>query len=305
MAGPLARRRPPSHHQRSDASQVLRARHVPVPSGAGLHVGHCEGYTATDVITRWKRMSGFNVLHPMGWDAFGLPAENYAIKHGVHPRVTTEAAIANFRRQIDSVGFAYDWDARDQHHRSGVHEVDAVDLPAAVEARPRLRGRRPHQLVPRRQDRPGQRGGEPGALRALRHAGRAQGHAAVAAAHHPLRRSPARGSGRAGLARVDAWRCSATGSAAAKGPRCCSRAPRRCQGGRSACSRRGPTPCYGATYMVLAPEHPLVGGADDARAAQRGRGLPAAGPLQERPRAHRSGQGQDRRGDRRDARSTP
>jgi leucyl-tRNA synthetase len=82
----------------------------PYPSGAGLHVGHCEGYTATDIITRWKRMQGFSVLHPMGWDAFGLPAENYAIKHGVHPRVTTEQAIANFRRQIDAVGFAYDWE---------------------------------------------------------------------------------------------------------------------------------------------------------------------------------------------------
>ena len=81
----------------------------PYPSGAGLHVGHCEGYTATDIITRWKRMQGWNVLHPMGWDAFGLPAENYAIKHGIHPRVTTAAAIATFRRQIDSVGFAYDW----------------------------------------------------------------------------------------------------------------------------------------------------------------------------------------------------
>ncbi len=82
----------------------------PYPSGSGLHVGHCEGYTATDIITRWKRMQGYNVLHPMGWDAFGLPAENYAIKTGIHPRVTTEAAIANFRRQIDSVGFCYDWD---------------------------------------------------------------------------------------------------------------------------------------------------------------------------------------------------
>ena len=92
----------------------------PYPSGAGLHVGHCEGYTATDVITRWKRMAGFRVLHPMGWDAFGLPAENYAIKHGVHPRETTKAAIANFRRQIDSVGFAYDWsreiDTTDPHY---------------------------------------------------------------------------------------------------------------------------------------------------------------------------------------------
>jgi leucyl-tRNA synthetase len=82
----------------------------PYPSGSGLHVGHCEGYTATDIVSRWKRMQGFNVLHPMGWDAFGLPAENYAIKTGIHPRKTTEQAVANFRRQIDSVGFSYDWD---------------------------------------------------------------------------------------------------------------------------------------------------------------------------------------------------
>jgi leucyl-tRNA synthetase len=82
----------------------------PYPSGAGLHVGHCEGYTATDIITRMKRMQGFNVLHPMGWDAFGLPAENYAIKTGIHPKITTEKAVENFRRQIDAVGFCYDWD---------------------------------------------------------------------------------------------------------------------------------------------------------------------------------------------------
>jgi leucyl-tRNA synthetase len=75
-----------------------------------LHVGHCEGYTATDIVTRWKRMQGFAVMHPMGWDAFGLPAENYAIKTGIHPRITTEKAVATFRRQIDSVGFAYDWE---------------------------------------------------------------------------------------------------------------------------------------------------------------------------------------------------
>ena len=82
----------------------------PYPSGSGLHVGHCEGYTATDIITRFKRMQGWNVLHPMGWDAFGLPAENFAIKTGIHPRVTTDKAIANFKRQINSIGFAYDWD---------------------------------------------------------------------------------------------------------------------------------------------------------------------------------------------------
>ena len=82
----------------------------PYPSGDGLHVGHPEGYTATDILCRYKRMKGFEVLHPMGWDAFGLPAENYAISTGVHPRVTTEKNCATFRRQIDSLGFSYDWD---------------------------------------------------------------------------------------------------------------------------------------------------------------------------------------------------
>ncbi|WP_395753416.1 leucine--tRNA ligase [Prosthecobacter sp.] len=82
----------------------------PYPSGAGLHVGHPEGYTATDIIGRFKKMSGYNVLHPMGWDAFGLPAEQYAIKTGTHPRVTTEKNVANFTKQLKSLGFAYDWD---------------------------------------------------------------------------------------------------------------------------------------------------------------------------------------------------
>ena len=81
----------------------------PYPSGAGLHVGHPEGYTATDILARYKRMRGFNVLHPIGWDAFGLPAEQYAIKTGQHPRITTETNVANFKRQIQSLGFSYDW----------------------------------------------------------------------------------------------------------------------------------------------------------------------------------------------------
>src|SRR5688572_27215556 len=81
----------------------------PYPSGAGLHVGHPEGYTATDILSRYKRMRGFNVLHPMGWDAFGLPAEQYAIQTGVHPALTTKKAIDNFRRQLKRFGFSYDW----------------------------------------------------------------------------------------------------------------------------------------------------------------------------------------------------
>jgi len=82
----------------------------PYPSGAGLHVGHPEGYTATDILARYKRMKGFNVLHPMGWDAFGLPAEQYAVQTGTHPSLTTRQNIDNFRRQIQALGFSYDWD---------------------------------------------------------------------------------------------------------------------------------------------------------------------------------------------------
>lgn len=81
----------------------------PYPSGSGLHVGHVEGYTATDIIARFKRQKGFNVLHPMGWDSFGLPAEQYAIRTGTHPAETTKNNIDNFRRQLRSLGFSYDW----------------------------------------------------------------------------------------------------------------------------------------------------------------------------------------------------
>jgi leucyl-tRNA synthetase len=89
----------------------------PYPSGAGLHVGHPEGYTATDIMARYKRMKGFNVLHPMGWDAFGLPAEQYAIETGTHPRKTTEKNVKRFRSQLKALGFSYDWD----------REVDTTD----------------------------------------------------------------------------------------------------------------------------------------------------------------------------------
>ena len=89
----------------------------PYPSGAGLHVGHPEGYTATDIVSRYLRAQGYNVLHPMGWDAFGLPAEQYAINNNVHPAETTRKNIANFRRQIQSLGLSYDWD----------REVDTTD----------------------------------------------------------------------------------------------------------------------------------------------------------------------------------
>jgi leucyl-tRNA synthetase len=105
---PTAAELPPKHY-------ILDM--FPYPSGAGLHVGHPEGYTATDILSRYRRAAGFNVLHPMGWDAFGLPAEQYAIKTGQHPRKTTEANIATFKRQIKSLGFSYDWS----------REVDTTD----------------------------------------------------------------------------------------------------------------------------------------------------------------------------------
>jgi leucyl-tRNA synthetase len=82
----------------------------PYPSGSGLHVGHLEGYTATDIVSRYKRMKGFNVLHPMGWDAFGLPAEQYAVKTGIHPAITTAQNITTFKRQMKAVGLSYDWE---------------------------------------------------------------------------------------------------------------------------------------------------------------------------------------------------
>ena len=82
----------------------------PYPSGSELHVGHPEGYTATDILARYKRMKGFNVLHPIGWDAFGLPAEQYAVKTGTHPKITTENNINRFREQLQAIGFSYDWD---------------------------------------------------------------------------------------------------------------------------------------------------------------------------------------------------
>jgi len=89
----------------------------PYPSGSGLHIGHPEGYTATDILARYKRARGFDVLHPMGWDAFGLPAEQHAVKTGTHPAANTQNNIANFRRQIKALGFSYDWD----------REIDTTD----------------------------------------------------------------------------------------------------------------------------------------------------------------------------------
>ena len=102
----------------------------PYPSGAGLHVGHPLGYIGTDVYARFQRMNGRNVLHAMGYDAFGLPAEQYAVQTGQHPRVTTEANIANMRRQLRALGLGHDPRRGPADHRRAVLPLDPVDLPA-------------------------------------------------------------------------------------------------------------------------------------------------------------------------------
>ncbi|MFK7817231.1 MAG: class I tRNA ligase family protein, partial [Planctomycetaceae bacterium] len=93
----------------SDKEKMYVLDMFPYPSGSGLHVGHPEGYTATDITCRFARMQGKQVMHPMGWDSFGLPAEEHAVKTGTHPRETTEKNIDTFRRQLKMLGFSYDW----------------------------------------------------------------------------------------------------------------------------------------------------------------------------------------------------
>ncbi len=110
----------------------------PYPSGDGLHVGHCRNYVPTDVISRYYRMRGYNVLHPMGWDAFGEPAEQAATRHGIHPRQSTDRNTANFRRQFEMLGIGFDWSREIELVIAGVLPLDAVHLHAALRARPGL-----------------------------------------------------------------------------------------------------------------------------------------------------------------------
>ena len=152
MAGPLGRRarvldaepdrparRGPARPRRRPSLFVLDM--FPYPSGMGLHVGHPLGYIATDVYARFQRMNGFNVLHAMGYDAFGLPAEQYAVQTGQHPRVTTEQNIATMKRQLRALGLGARPAARSGHDRRVVLPLDAVDLPADLQLLVRRRRR--------------------------------------------------------------------------------------------------------------------------------------------------------------------
>ena len=106
----------------------------PYPSGAGLHVGHPLGYIASDIYARYKRQNGFNVLNPMGYDAYGLPAEQYAIQTGQHPAVTTETNIARYREQLDKIGFSHATDRKARTHmRPKILQVDTVGFPEDVQ----------------------------------------------------------------------------------------------------------------------------------------------------------------------------
>ena len=138
------------------------------PSGHA-HVGHVRNYIIGDVMARTKRMRGFNVLHPFGWDAFGLPAENAAIKTGTHPETSTLDNIAHMKGQLQRLGISYAWDARDRDVPARLLQVQPVDLPEDVRARPGLPAALDGQLVSELSDRAGQRAGRRRRLLALRH----------------------------------------------------------------------------------------------------------------------------------------
>ena len=296
----------------------------PYPSGAGLHVGHPEGYTATDILARYRRALGYNVLHPMGWDAFGLPAEQYAIKTGQHPRKTTEQNIATFKRQIKSLGFSYDWS----------REVDTTDPqyfrwtqwiflqlynswfnPQTNKAEPIETLPYPPELQSGQASRLPAAGVPPAELERKRRAYRDSKRLAYVTeapvwwceqlgtvlaneevvdgksevGGFPVVRKPMR----QWMLRITAYaerllagprtrltgatrsrRCSATGSGAAKGAEVdfaiaeCGVRSAECENGIRVFTTR-PDTLFGATYMVLAPEHKLVDAHHHPGAARR------------------------------------
>ena len=139
----------------------------PYPSGNGLHVGHWRGYVISDVWSRYKMLQGYYLIHPMGWDAFGLPAENYAIKMGVHPAISTAENVKNIKKQINDIAAIYDWDMEVNTTDPNFYKLDSVDLCKNVQRGTGLRKRVSDQLVSVLQDRTGKRGSGKRLLRTL------------------------------------------------------------------------------------------------------------------------------------------
>ncbi len=189
----------PGGRLRPDKAYVLEM--LPYPSGEP-HIGHLKNYTIGDAIAHFRRRTGHRVLHPMGFDAFGLPAENNAIKTGVHPRVATDESIAQFQKAFRSWGISIDWSRELATHEPEYYRWTQWICPAAVQARSRLPQGVGGQLVPARPDGAGQRAGDRRPLRALRPRGRAAPARAVVLPHHRLRRPAARRPRHDRLARV-------------------------------------------------------------------------------------------------------
>ena len=305
----------------------------PYPSGAGLHVGHPEGYTATDILARYQRMRGFHVLHPMGWDAFGLPAEQYAIENERPParsrrsRTSTPSAGRSRRWASATTGTArstpptrttssgrsgsscliYDtWYDAEQKKGRPIGELPIPDdvrkqgdgRGAQVPGRPPagVPGRGAGELVPGAGHGAGQRGGDRRQVRARRPPGRAACRCGSGCCASPPTPSGCWTTWSRSTGPSRSSRCSGTGSARARGRRSISRCSARA-GERTAIRvfTTRPDTLFGATYMVLSPGAPAGRADHDAGAAGRGEGVPGGGGPQERPRADRAGQEEDRR----------
>ncbi len=255
----------------------------PYPSGSGLHVGHPEGYTATDILARYKRMRGFNVLHPMGWDAFGLPAEQYAIETGNHPKGKTAENIDRFREQLQMLGFSYDWkrevDTTDpkyvrwtqwiflQLFKRGLAYVDEVPVNWCPELGTVLAN---EEIV----DGVSERGGHPVIQQPMKqwvlniraYADRLLDDLDLVEWPESTRKMQENWIGKSEGANVDFTVVGFPHSPI------------------EVFTTR-PDTLFGATYVVLAPDHPLTDQDHDQRAARRGRGLRRQGQEQDRPRA--------------------
>ena len=191
----------------------------PYPSGQGLHVGHARPFTAMDIICRKKRMQGYNVLFPIGFDAFGLPTENYAIKNHVHPAIVTKQNIANFTKQLHMLGYSFDWDRVVDTTDPSYYKWTQWIFLQLFKKGLAYKASMPVNWCTSCKMRAGQRGSGGGRLRALRQRGHPQGEEPVDAGHHQVRRPPDRRSGRRGLSSSGSRSSSATGSAAARVPR--------------------------------------------------------------------------------------